>query len=45
MPLQQKYGVTTRLHMNRKAYVACNFNYCIESEGLLKDTAWQSRTL
>jgi len=27
-----------RLHANRKARVTCNFNFCIETEGLLKVT-------
>jgi len=34
---------TICLRMNRKARVACNFNYRFENEGLLKVT--QSRTL
>jgi len=29
----------TCLRINRKAHVACNFNYLVENEGLLKVTA------
>jgi len=32
---------TVCFHMNHKAHLACNFNYLLEYEGLLKVTASQ----
>jgi len=35
----QRVSCTVCLHMNRHAYVACNFNFLLEYEGLLEVTA------